>query len=174
MNQSKLDAQTNRFSFLFWLVEKVARDFLPVTKHSVTLRAYMVKVPSLIRHQSSSGLSHGGSKEQGVTRERDDWGRVRCRIDICGAGGVGGGGIVCRVSSSNPFLSDWWQDHSTMPIVIHVHFKVVRFFFWNANPKSTPGLFSWLCECRRVSSIRLWFQFSTRICTHVAKLQCIE
>lgn len=93
MNQSKLDAQTNSFSFLFWLVEKVARDFLPVTKHSVTLRAYIVKVPSLTRHQSSSGLSHGGSKEQGVTRERDDWGRVRCRIDICGAGGGGGGGL---------------------------------------------------------------------------------
>ena len=90
MNQSKIDAQTNGFSFLFLLVEKVARDFLSVTKHSVTLRAYIVKVPSLTRHQSSSGLSHGGSKEQGVTRERDDWGRVRCRIDICGAGGGGG------------------------------------------------------------------------------------
>ena len=71
----------------------MARDFLPVTKHSVTLRAYIVKVPSLTRHQSSSGLSHGGSKVQGVTRERDDWGRVRCRIDICGAGGGGGGGL---------------------------------------------------------------------------------
>ena len=86
---------TNKWVFVSLLIgwKSGARFFVGHQAFCYKGGAYIVKVPSQTRHQSSSGVSHGGSKEQGVTRERDDWGRVRCRIDICGAGGGGGGGL---------------------------------------------------------------------------------